>query len=76
MPNFKKYNYDQSTMVVINFEEQLQPNTFGFTLHRLIDNSIDLAVFYDKYKVQGQWQLFGLVHNVEKLMRYSTLGYQ
>ena len=27
-------------------------------------------------KVQGQWQLFGLVHNVEKLMRYSALGYQ
>jgi len=50
MPNFKKYNYDQSAMVVINFEEQLQPNTFEFTLHRLIDNHIDLAAFYDKYK--------------------------
>jgi len=50
MPNFKKYNYDQTTMVVINFEEQLQPNTFEFTLHRLIDSHIDLSAFYDKYK--------------------------
>lgn len=50
MPNFKKYNYDQTSMVVINFEEQLQPNTFEFTLHRLIDEHIDLSAFYDKYK--------------------------
>jgi len=49
MPNFKKYSYDQTAMVVINFEEQLQPNTFEFTLHRLIDNHIDLSSFYEKY---------------------------
>lgn len=50
MPNFKKYDYDQTTMVVINFEEQLQPGTFEFTLHRLIDSHIDLSAFNDKYK--------------------------
>lgn len=49
MPNFKKYNYDQTAMAVINFEEQLQPGTFEFTLHKLIDNHIDLSVFYEKY---------------------------
>lgn len=25
MPNFKSYDYSQSSMVVINFEDQLQP---------------------------------------------------
>lgn len=50
MPNFKKYSYDQTAMVVINFEEQLQPNTFEFAVHQLINNHIDLSVFYDKYK--------------------------
>ena len=50
MPNFKKYNYDQTAMVVVNFEEQLQPNTFEFTLHQLIDNHIDLSAFYENYK--------------------------
>lgn len=53
MPDFKKYDYNQSSMVVINFEEQLQQNTFEFTLHRLIDGHIDLTAFYDKYKNDG-----------------------
>ncbi|WP_206196761.1 hypothetical protein [Zooshikella ganghwensis] len=48
MPNFKKYNYDQTAMIVINFEEQLQPNIFEFTLHQLIDHHIDLLVFHEK----------------------------
>ncbi|MFI2812012.1 transposase, partial [Microbulbifer sp. JSM ZJ756] len=50
MPNFKRYNYNQDAMVVINFEEQLQPNTFEFTLHHLIDDHIDLSAFYEKYQ--------------------------
>lgn len=50
MPNFKKYNYDQDAMIVVNFEEQLQPGTFEYTLHKLIDDHIDLSAFYDKYK--------------------------
>ncbi|YAA22834.1 transposase [Microbulbifer sp. ANSA005] len=37
-------------MVVINFEEQLQPETFEFTLHHLIDDHIDLSVFHKKYQ--------------------------
>lgn len=49
MPNFKPYDYNQNAMVVINFEEQIQPGTFEFTLHHLIDNHIDLSAFYDKY---------------------------
>lgn len=50
MPNFKKYNYNQDAMVVINFENQIQPGTFEYTLHYLIDHHIDLSVFYEKYK--------------------------
>ena len=52
MPNFKKYKYSQSAMVVIEFEEQ-QPGIFDFTLHRLIDNHIDLSVFHEKYANDG-----------------------
>jgi hypothetical protein len=50
MPNFKKYDYDQTAMVVVNFLEQLQPGTFEFTLHQLIEGHIDLSVFYEKYQ--------------------------
>jgi transposase len=53
MPNFKPDNYDQSAMVVIIFEEQLELDPFALTLHHLIDNSIDLSVFYAKYSNDG-----------------------
>ncbi len=49
MPNFKSYDYNQSAMVVVNFEEQIQPGTFEFTLHHLIDHHLDLSAFHDKY---------------------------
>ena len=53
MPNFKKYDYDQTAMVVVNFEEQIQPNTFEFALHHLIENHIDLSAFHAKYNNDG-----------------------
>lgn len=49
MPNFKKYNYNQDAMVVVNFMEQIQSGTFEFTLHHLIEDHIDLSAFYQKY---------------------------
>ncbi|MCW8127830.1 hypothetical protein [Microbulbifer halophilus] len=45
MPNFRKYSYSQDAMVVINFDDQLQPDTFEFTFHRLVDGHIDLSPF-------------------------------
>tara|TARA_R110002072_G_scaffold977_18_gene8100 strand:- start:1225 stop:2385 length:1161 start_codon:yes stop_codon:yes gene_type:complete len=53
MPNFKPDDYAQSAMVVVNFEEQLALDPFALTLHHLIDNSIDLSAFYEKYKNDG-----------------------
>jgi|TARA_B110000116_G_scaffold32595_1_gene24800 transposase len=49
MPNFKHYDYNQDSMIVINFEEQLLPNTFEFTIHHLINNHIDLSAFNEHY---------------------------
>ncbi len=49
MPQFKPYDYNQDAIVVINFAEQIQPGTFEFTLHHLIENHIDLSAFYDQY---------------------------
>ena len=50
MPNFKHYNYNQSAMVIVNFEDQIQPGTVEHTVHYLIDNSLDLSIFDDIYK--------------------------
>ncbi len=53
MGNFKANNYDQDAMVVVNFSEQIQPSTFEYTLHHLIDSKIDLSIFYDEYTNDG-----------------------
>ena len=50
MPKFMDYDYSQNTIVVVNFEDQLHPGTFEHTIHHLIDDRLDLTVFYPKYK--------------------------
>jgi transposase len=50
MPRFKHYNYDEDTMVVINYQEQLQPGTFEHAIHYLIEHKLDLSVFHPKYR--------------------------
>ena len=50
MPKFIPYNYNQNVMVVINFQDQLQPGTFEHAIHYLIDNKLDLSVFHPKFQ--------------------------
>lgn len=50
MPNYIPYDYNQNTVVVINYLDQLQPGTFEHAIHHLIDNNIDLSIFDSKYK--------------------------
>ncbi|QCF24834.1 transposase [Hydrocarboniclastica marina] len=50
MPRFKHYNYDQDAMVVINYQDQLQPGTFEHAVHYLIEHKLDLSVFHPKYR--------------------------
>jgi len=50
MPNFIPYNYDQNTMVVINFLDQLQPGTFEHAIYSLVENNLDLSVYFPAYK--------------------------
>ncbi|WP_027847520.1 transposase, partial [Marinospirillum minutulum] len=50
MARFKHYVYNQQTMVVINYLEQLQLGTFEFALHYLISEKLDLSAFHKPYK--------------------------
>lgn len=49
MPNFIPYNYNQNSMVVINYLDQLQPGTFEHAIHFLINDKLDLAIYFDAY---------------------------
>ena len=50
MPNYKPYDYNQTSMIVINYEDQLQAGTFEYALHHLIGHKVDLSIFYPRYK--------------------------
>jgi transposase len=50
MARYKPYDYRQTKMLPVRFEEQILPGTFEYTLSRLIDESIDLTVFEARYR--------------------------
>lgn len=50
VPKFIPLNYQQNSMVVINYLDQLQSGTFEHAIHHLIDTKLDISVFYPKYK--------------------------
>ena len=44
MAKFIPYDYNQNAMVVVNFQDQIQPGTFEYALHYLIEQKLDLSV--------------------------------
>lgn len=50
MPRFKVYNYDQNAMVVINYQDPLQPGTFEHAVYYLIEHKLGLSVFHPWYR--------------------------
>ena len=50
MARYKPYDYRQTKMLPVRFEEQILPGTFEYRLNRLIDESIDLSVFEARYR--------------------------
>ncbi|MEP4888929.1 MAG: hypothetical protein ABJV04_02790 [Aliiglaciecola sp.] len=48
MPRFIPLNYQQNTKVVINYQDQLPAVTSKYAIHHLIEDKMDLSVFYPK----------------------------
>ena len=49
MPRYKHYDYNQSQLIPIDFEKQILPDTFEYTINYLIDNHINTEVFNEWY---------------------------
>jgi len=49
MANYKYFSNDQMEFMVVNFKEQLIPETFEYTINDIIDNHIDLSILDSKY---------------------------
>jgi len=50
MPRFIDYDYNQTVLLPIAFENQILPGTFEHTIHYLVDNILDLSIFDPKFK--------------------------
>lgn len=49
MARFKPYNYDQSLMVPVTLAEQIEPGTFEYALHHLIEARYDDSFLADAF---------------------------
>ena len=49
MPRFKPYDYRQTVMLPIDFEQQILPGTFEYSVHYLVDNELDLSLFNSRF---------------------------
>ncbi|OPX54102.1 transposase [Oceanospirillum multiglobuliferum] len=50
MARIRHYDYNQTSMVVINYQDQLQLGTFEHALHYLISKKLNLSAFHQPYK--------------------------
>ncbi len=50
MAKFKPYDYNQMVMIPITLKEQIEPGTMEFTIHRLVEEKVDLSIFEDRFK--------------------------
>ena len=50
MPRYKPYDYRQTVMLPVDFEQQILPGTFEHSVHYLVDHELDLSLFEAKFK--------------------------
>ena len=50
MGRYKDYSYEQTVFLPINFNKQILPGTFEYTLNLLIKDKLDLTIFKERYK--------------------------
>jgi hypothetical protein len=50
MSRFNPYEHDQSSTVVINYQDLFQPVTFAPAVYFLFKHKLDLPVFHAKYR--------------------------
>jgi len=50
MPRYKPVNFDQITLIPVDFKSQLSPGTFEYALDYLIEHKLDLSIFDRRYQ--------------------------
>lgn len=50
MPRFIEYNYNQTVLLPVAFENQILPGTFEHSIHYLVNHQLDLSIFDCKFR--------------------------
>ena len=50
MAKYKRYDFSQSMLIPVCFEEQLIPGTLEFAIHTLVETRMDMSIFDDNYQ--------------------------
>ncbi len=50
MAKYKRYDFSQSMLIPVFFEEQLMPGTLEFAIHTLVETRMDMSIFDDNYQ--------------------------
>jgi transposase len=50
MAKYKRYDFSQSILIPVCFEEQLIPGTLEFAIHTLVETRMDMSIFESNYQ--------------------------
>mgnify|MGYP001822854337 CR=1 FL=1 len=50
MAKYKRYDFSQSILIPVCFEEQLIPGTLEFAIHALVETRMDMSIFDNNYQ--------------------------
>ena len=50
MAKYKAYNYRQNVLLTVDFEKQIVPGSLEDTIHTLVEERMDTAIFDKNYK--------------------------
>ena len=50
MPRFKDYNYAQTKMLPVSFDDQILPGTFEYAVSYIVEHELDLSIFNERYR--------------------------
>src|SRR5512136_762843 len=72
MAKYKSYDYSQSVLLPVSFEEQLMPGTLEFAIHTLVETRIDRSIFDNRYENDETGRL---AYDPKILLKVVLLGY-
>ena len=72
MAKYKTYDYSQSVLLPVSFEEQLMPGTLEFAIHTLVETRIDRSIFDNRYENDETGRL---AYDPKILLKVVLFGY-